>query len=115
MAILSLETSRLDGYGWLLQVEECLTSPNVLVPLLELYQSNVRQLADLSDMVSEPLSDIERRILIALITIDVHNRWARSLAPPSLSRISSQHQSCLQSADLAATIPYISDSRSSSI
>lgn len=59
-----------------MQVEECLTSPNTLVPLLDLFQSCVRQLASLSDLVADPLSDIERRILIALVTIDVHNRYA---------------------------------------
>lgn len=49
-------------------------STKTLVPLLELFQSCVRQLSELSDLVAEPLSDIERRVLIALITIDVHNR-----------------------------------------
>ena len=64
-------------------MEECLASPDVLVPLLELYQSNVRQLAELSEVVSEPLTDIQRRILIALITIDVHNRYIGP-GPPCL-------------------------------
>ena len=54
-------------------------SPNTLVPLLELFQSCVGQLAALSDLVAEPLTDIERRVLIALITIDVHNRYAYRL------------------------------------
>lgn len=49
-------------------------SPNALVPLLELFQLCVRQLSSLSDLVADPLTDIERRVLIALITIDVHNR-----------------------------------------
>ena len=41
---------------------------------MDLYQSNVQQLSELSDLVGEPLTAVERCIMIALITIDVHNR-----------------------------------------
>lgn len=56
------------------QVEDCLESPNVLVSLTELSQSNVQQLSELSDLVGEVLTAVERCIMIALITTDVHNR-----------------------------------------
>ena len=49
-------------------------SPNALGSLLDLHQTNVQQLSELSELVREPLTDVERRIMIALITIDVHNR-----------------------------------------
>lgn len=35
---------------------------------------NVRQLADLCTLVRSDLNDLERKSLVALITIDVHNR-----------------------------------------
>ena len=41
---------------------------------MDLYQSNVQQLSELSDLVREALTAVERCIMIALITIDVHNR-----------------------------------------
>lgn len=56
------------------QVEDCLESPNVLASLMALYQTNVQQLSELSDLVGEHLTAVERCIMIALITIDVHNR-----------------------------------------
>lgn len=59
-----------------LQVEDCLESPNVLASLVDLYQSNVQQLSELSDLVGEALTALERCIMIALVTIDVHNRWS---------------------------------------
>ena len=46
----------------------------MLASLMDLYQSNVQQLSELSDLVGEPLTAVERCIMIALITIDVHNR-----------------------------------------
>ena len=55
-------------------MEECLDSGSALAGLLDLYQANVSQLSELSGLVAEPLTDVERRIIIALITIDVHNR-----------------------------------------
>ena len=58
------------------QVEGCLQSPNVLACLMDLYQSNVQQLAELSELVGDTLTEVERRIMIALITIDVHNRYS---------------------------------------
>ncbi len=57
-----------------MQVEDCLQSPNALASLMDLYQANVQQLAELSELVGANLNDVERRIMIALITIDVHNR-----------------------------------------
>ena len=57
-----------------MQVEDCLESPNVLASLMDLYQSNVQQLSELSDLVGEALTAVERCSMIALITIDVHNR-----------------------------------------
>ncbi len=42
---------------------------------MDLYQANVQQLSELSELVGETLTDVERRIMIALITIDVHNRY----------------------------------------
>ncbi|KAL3130872.1 hypothetical protein ABBQ38_000201 [Trebouxia sp. C0009 RCD-2024] len=59
---------------WCKQVEDCLESPNVLASLMALYQTNVQQLSELSDLVGEHLTAVERCIMIALITIDVHNR-----------------------------------------
>ena len=56
------------------QVEDCLQSPSVLASLTDLYESNVQQLSELSELVGEDLTDVERRITIALITNDVHNR-----------------------------------------
>ena len=56
------------------QVEDCLESPNVLASLMDLYQANVQQLSELSDLVGQPLTALERCSMIALITIDVHNR-----------------------------------------
>ena len=41
---------------------------------MDLYQANVQQLAELSELVGGNLNDVERRIMVALITIDVHNR-----------------------------------------
>ena len=41
---------------------------------MDLYQANVGQLSELSELVGEPLTDLQRRIIIALITINVHNR-----------------------------------------
>ena len=58
------------------QVSERLESANALAGLLDLFQTIVQQLDELSGLVAEPLTDVERRILIALITIDVHNRSA---------------------------------------
>lgn len=58
----------------IMQVEDCLESPNVLASLMALYQANVQQLSELSDLVGEHLTAVERCIMIALITIDVHNR-----------------------------------------
>ena len=49
-------------------------SPNVPASLVSLYQTNVEQLSELSDLVVEHLTAVERCIMIALITIDVHNR-----------------------------------------
>ena len=57
-----------------MQVEDCLQAPNALASLMDLYQANVHQLAELSELVGANLNDVERRIMIALITIDVHNR-----------------------------------------
>jgi hypothetical protein len=57
-----------------MQVEDCLQAPNALALLMDLYQANVQQLAELSELVGTNLNDVERRIMIALITIDVHNR-----------------------------------------
>lgn len=57
-----------------LQVEDCLQAPNALALLMDLYQANVQQLAELSELVGGNLNDVERRIMVALITIDVHNR-----------------------------------------
>jgi len=59
-----------------MQVEDCLQAPNALASLMDLYQANVQQLAELSEVVGADLNDVERRIMIALITIDVHNRWS---------------------------------------
>ena len=58
----------------IVQVEDCLDSPNVLTSLMELHQGNVRQLSELSELVGGSLTDVERCTMIALITIDVHNR-----------------------------------------
>lgn len=57
-----------------MQVEDCLQAPNALASLMDLYQAKVQQLAELSELVGADLNDVERRIMIALITIDVHNR-----------------------------------------
>ena len=59
-----------------MQVEDCLHSANPLPFLMDLYETGVQQLSELSELVGENLSEVERRILIALITVDVHNRWA---------------------------------------
>ena len=48
----------------------------MLASLVDLYQSNVQQLSELSDLVGEALTALERCIMIALVTIDVHNRWS---------------------------------------
>lgn len=56
------------------QVEDCLESPNAAASLLGLYEANVQQLSELSSLVGEHLTAVERCIMIALITIDVHNR-----------------------------------------
>ena len=58
----------------IVQVEDCLDSSNVLTSLMELHQGNVRQLSELSELVGGSLTDVERCTMIALITIDVHNR-----------------------------------------
>lgn len=58
------------------QVEDCLESLNVLASLMDLYQGNVQQLSELSSLVGEPLTAVQRCTMIALITIDVHNRWS---------------------------------------
>lgn len=57
-----------------MQVEDCLQSANPLTSLMDLYETGVQQLSELSQLVGESLSEVERRILIALITLDVHNR-----------------------------------------
>ena len=57
-----------------MQVEDCLESPDVHASLTSLHQANVQQLAELSGLVGEHLAAVERCIMIALITIDVHNR-----------------------------------------
>lgn len=58
----------------LVQVEDCLQSPSLLSSLTDLYESNVQQLSELSELVGDNLTDVERKIMIALITNDVHNR-----------------------------------------
>lgn len=57
-----------------MQAEDCLQAPNALASLMDLHQANMQQLAELSELVGADLNDLERRIMIALITIDVHNR-----------------------------------------
>ena len=58
----------------LVQVEACFDQLNPGAALQELLQRCVGKLNDLCDMVGRPLSNLERKVMIALITIDVHNR-----------------------------------------
>ena len=57
-----------------MQLEDCLESPNVHASLTGLYQANVQQLSELSHLVGQHLTAVERCIIIALIIINVHNR-----------------------------------------
>lgn len=68
-----------------MQVEDCLQSANPLTFLMDLYETGVQQLSELSQLVGESLSEVERRILIALITLDVHNRWASLLTASAVA------------------------------
>ncbi len=55
-------------------VETALKSEDSLVALYEFLQVNIQQLAELTRLVRGDLSPLHRRILAALITIDVHAR-----------------------------------------
>eukprot|EP00891_Asterochloris_glomerata_P001497 jgi/Astpho2/1497/e_gw1.00026.129.1_t len=59
---------------WCSQVEACFDQLNPEAALQELLQRCVGKLNDLCDMVGRSLSNLERRVMIALITIEVHNR-----------------------------------------
>ena len=72
-AVTAMPCSACHGFS-IMQVEDCLESPNALASLTSLYQANLQQLSELSDLVGEHLTAVERCIMIALITIDVHNR-----------------------------------------
>ena len=58
----------------LVQVEACFDQLKPEAALQELLQRCVGKLNDLCDMVGRPLSNLERKVMIALITIEVHNR-----------------------------------------
>ncbi|WIA13579.1 hypothetical protein OEZ85_007146 [Tetradesmus obliquus] len=59
---------------WCAAVEEQLRSAAPHDGLTAFYQLNVRQLAELTRLVRGDLSNLGRRLLAALITIDVHSR-----------------------------------------
>ncbi|KAK9815239.1 hypothetical protein WJX72_000483 [[Myrmecia] bisecta] len=59
---------------WCKQVEECFTADEPLQALQAFYQQNVDQLTALCGLVRGGLSQLERKIMVALITVDVHNR-----------------------------------------
>ena len=59
---------------WCHAVESCFDSPRPPADLELLHRSNVRQLSELTALVRGDLSKLERKILVSLITVDVHNR-----------------------------------------
>lgn len=70
----SLELEPASCVGFLVQVEACFDQLNPEAALQELLQRCVGKLNDLCDMVGRSLSNLERKVMIALITIEVHNR-----------------------------------------
>ncbi|KAG1666392.1 hypothetical protein FOA52_006501 [Chlamydomonas sp. UWO 241] len=59
---------------WCQEVESRLAAPDALVQMPPFYVECVDQLAQLTGLVRGRLSALERKSLVALITIDVHNR-----------------------------------------
>lgn len=60
---------------WTLQTEQALRHPtDPAGELATWYERNVAQLAQLTDLVRSELSKLERRVIVALVTTDVHAR-----------------------------------------
>ena len=59
---------------WCLSVETCLFAANVEAALAICLKQNIDQLEELSVLVRGDLLALDRKILTALITIDVHAR-----------------------------------------
>jgi len=60
---------------WCQDVEECLVgTSNPAERMEEFYGKNVSQLSELTGLVRGDLSKLQRKIIVALITVDVHNR-----------------------------------------
>lgn len=59
---------------WCGEVEQCFAEPDPVAALDAFAAENVKRLSDLTALVRGKLSKLERKIIVALITIDVHAR-----------------------------------------
>jgi hypothetical protein len=59
---------------WCQNVDAILSSTKALEQMLAFRDENIAQLAELTELVSSELTPLQRRVLVTLITVDVHNR-----------------------------------------
>ena len=59
---------------WSRGCEKCLRAPDVSTAMSAWYDANVRQLSTLTRLVRGKLTSLQRRIIVALCTVDVHAR-----------------------------------------
>lgn len=64
----------LSNVFWCQNIEAILSSTTTETQMKAFRSENVSQLAELTDLLSRKLTALQRRVVVALVTIDVHNR-----------------------------------------
>lgn len=64
----------LSNVYWCQNIEAILSSTSTETQMPAFLSENIAQLAELTDLVAGDLTALQRRIVVALVTIDVHNR-----------------------------------------
>eukprot|EP00698_Gefionella_okellyi_P007651 TRINITY_DN186_c0_g4_i1.p1 TRINITY_DN186_c0_g4~~TRINITY_DN186_c0_g4_i1.p1 ORF type:complete len:3955 (+),score=1074.62 TRINITY_DN186_c0_g4_i1:43-11907(+) len=64
----------IDQVYWTRDVAKCLSSSNPVAELKKFNEKSRKRLDDLAELVRGELTSIERRVIVALMTIDVHAR-----------------------------------------